>query len=50
MCRDEDEVSQRPAPPLAYVKDQMGHSSIQMTVDVSGHLMPGANIGLVGSS
>jgi Phage integrase family len=32
---------------LAYVKDQMGHSSIQVTVDVYGHLIPGANIGWV---
>ena len=29
---------------LAYVKDQMGHSSIQVTVDIYGHLIPGANI------
>jgi integrase len=29
--------------PLAYVKDQLGHSSIKMTVDVYGHLVPGAN-------
>jgi integrase len=28
---------------LAYVKDQLGHSSIKMTVDVYGHLVPGAN-------
>jgi integrase len=28
---------------LAYVKDQLGHSSIQMTVDVYGHLIPGMN-------
>ena len=28
---------------LAYVKDQMGHASIQTTVDVYGHLVPGAN-------
>jgi integrase len=28
---------------LAYVKDQMGHSSIQVTVDVYGHLVPGGN-------
>ena len=27
----------------AYVKEQMGHSSIQVTVDIYGHLMPGAN-------
>jgi integrase len=26
-----------------YVKDQLGHSSIQMTVDVYGHLIPGLN-------
>ena len=29
---------------LAYVKDQMGHSSIQITVDTYGHLIPGADI------
>jgi integrase len=29
---------------LAYVKDQMGHSSIQVTVDTYGHLVPGADI------
>jgi integrase len=29
---------------LAYVKEQMGHSSIQITVDVYGHLVPGADI------
>jgi len=29
---------------LAYVKEQMGHSSIQVTVDIYGHLIPGANI------
>jgi integrase len=28
---------------LAYVKDQLGHSSIQVTVDTYGHLIPGAN-------
>jgi integrase len=28
---------------LAYVKDQLGHSSIQMTVDIYGHLIPGSN-------
>jgi integrase len=32
---------------LAYVRDQMGHSSIQITVDVYGHLVPGANISYV---
>ena len=29
---------------LAYVKEQMGHSSIQITVDTYGHLIPGADI------
>ncbi len=28
---------------LAYVKEQLGHSSIKLTVDVYGHLVPGAN-------
>ena len=28
---------------LAYVKEQLGHSSIKMTVDAHGHLVPGAN-------
>lgn len=28
---------------IVYVKDQMGHSSIQVTVDTYGHLMPGVN-------
>jgi integrase len=28
---------------LAYVRDQLGHSSIQVTVDVDGHLVPGSN-------
>jgi integrase len=28
---------------LAYVRDQMGHSSIQVTVDIYGHLVPGGN-------
>jgi hypothetical protein len=32
---------------LAYVKEQMGHSSIQVTVDTYGHLIPGANINWV---
>ena len=32
---------------LAYVKEQMGHSSIQITVDTYGHLIPGANIAWV---
>jgi integrase len=25
------------------VRDQLGHSSIQVTVDVYGHLVPGSN-------
>ncbi len=32
---------------LAYVKEQMGHSSIQVTVDTYGHLIPGANVNCV---
>jgi len=28
---------------LAYVKEQLGHSSIKITVDTYGHLVPGAN-------
>jgi integrase len=28
---------------LAYVKEQMGHHSIQLTVDTYGHLVPGSN-------
>jgi integrase len=27
----------------AYVKDQLGHSSIKMTVDIYGHWIPGSN-------
>ena len=29
--------------PLTYVKEQLGHASIQVTVDVYGHLLPGGN-------
>jgi len=29
------------------VKEQMGHSSIQVTVDTYGHLIPGANVTFV---
>src|ERR1700693_2392069 len=29
---------------IVYVKEQMGHSSIQVTVDTYGHLIPGADI------
>jgi len=32
---------------LAYVKEQMGHSSIQITVDTYGHLIPEADIAWV---
>ncbi|MBF0551672.1 MAG: tyrosine-type recombinase/integrase [Deltaproteobacteria bacterium] len=28
---------------LAYVRDQLGHHSIQVTVDIYGHLTPGGN-------
>ena len=31
---------------LAYIRDQMRHSSIQVTVDIYGHLIPGANLAL----
>ena len=30
--------------PLTYVRDQMGHSSIQVTVDTYGHVIPGASM------
>ena len=26
-----------------YVKEQLGHSSIKITVDIYGHLIPGSN-------
>ena len=29
--------------PIHYVKEQLGHSSIATTVDLYGHLSPGAN-------
>jgi Phage integrase family/Transposase DNA-binding len=32
---------------LVYVKEQMGHNSIQITVDTYGHLIPGANTSFV---
>jgi len=32
---------------LTYVKEQMGHSSIQVTVDIYGHLIPGADVSWV---
>ena len=28
---------------LAYVRDQLGHASIQTTADAYGHLVPGSN-------
>lgn len=28
----------------AYVQKQMGHRSIQVTIDVYGHLIPGENV------
>ena len=33
--------------PLPYVRDQMGHSSIQVTADIYGHLLPGANVACI---
>ena len=32
---------------IVYVKEQMGHSSIQVTVDIYAHLIPGANVSFV---
>ena len=32
---------------LAYVRDQMGHHSITITVNTYGHLVPGANKAVV---
>ena len=32
---------------IVYVKEQMGHSSIQVTVDTYGHLIPGADVSYV---
>jgi integrase len=38
-------LSQNESP--VYVKEQLGHSSIQMTVDIYGHLIPSSNRGAV---
>jgi integrase len=32
---------------IVYVKEQLGHSSIQVTVDTYTHLIPGANVSFV---
>jgi hypothetical protein len=32
---------------IVYAKEQMGQSSIQVTVDTYGHLIPGANVNFV---
>jgi len=32
---------------IVYVKEPMGHSSIQVTVDIYGHLIPRANVSFV---
>ncbi len=32
---------------IGHVKEQMGHTSIQVTVDTYGHLIPGANVSYV---
>jgi integrase len=34
---------------IVYVKEQLGHSSIQVTVDIYGHLIPGPNVSFVDS-
>jgi hypothetical protein len=36
-------IPKRYREPLAYVREQFGHVSIKITVDVYGHLVPGAN-------
>lgn len=40
-AQQQDELSPQ------YVQQQMGHHSIQVTVDILGHLIPGANRGAV---
>jgi integrase len=32
---------------IVYVKEQMGHSSIQVTVDIYGHLIPSTNVSFI---
>jgi integrase len=32
---------------IVYVRDQMGHSSIRITADIYGHLLPSANAHVV---
>jgi hypothetical protein len=36
-------TSSLPGEPIGYVKQELGHSSIQITVDRYGHFVPGAN-------
>ena len=31
--------------PMFYVKEQLGHSTVQVTVDLDGHIRPGLNRG-----
>jgi integrase len=33
--------------PMLYVKEQLGHSTVQVTVDYYGHIRPGLNRGAV---
>jgi integrase len=33
--------------PMLYVKEQLGHSTVQVTVDLYGHVRPGLNRGAV---
>ena len=42
-----DRCSSRAGASLTYVKEQMGHSSIQVTVDIYGHLIPGSDVAFV---
>ncbi len=36
--------SSKTEPRSVYVKEQMGHSSIQVTIDIYGHLIPGTDV------
>jgi integrase len=40
-------VSQSRTASLVYVRNQMGHSSIGVTTDIYGHLIPRANVNAV---
>ena len=42
-AEEQAEASRKKAERLAYIRDQLGHHSIQITVDTYGHLVPGGN-------